>query len=220
MEWRTMTDEKEKYAAYLCSREWAEKREAVRSRASNRCERCEVLPMAACHHLTYKRKYKERLEDLQAICNPCHEFTHGKNDIDPCSMQAWLYYVHDCKRSGRRPIGLEWRGGPQCERDAVERAVVFLLEKDIEAQDYLYWLQACGLLSEEDVEIASDCHFQSAAIEIEKLLNTSIVDWFVYRRPTPPTWKHEKACSEWFRLPTPRELPTRKSDQEEAGKDA
>ncbi len=83
MRWQDMTSEKEKYAAYLCSREWAEKREAVRERSLGKCERCFISPMEACHHLTYERKYEERLEDLQAICNRCHEFTHGKNDFDP-----------------------------------------------------------------------------------------------------------------------------------------
>jgi 5-methylcytosine-specific restriction endonuclease McrA len=66
-DWRTIADDKEKYQAYLCSREWAEKREAVRKRAGGKCERCSTLPMDAVHHLTYVRKYNEDLEDLQAI---------------------------------------------------------------------------------------------------------------------------------------------------------
>lgn len=81
--WQDIENEREKYAAYLCSREWAEKREAVRARAKGRCERCLRAPMEACHHLTYERKYKELLEDLQGTCRPCHEFTHGKSDRDP-----------------------------------------------------------------------------------------------------------------------------------------
>lgn len=88
-DWRDIENDKEKYAAYLCSREWAEKREAVRDRSGGLCERCGVNPMNACHHLTYLRKYGEFLEDLQAICTPCHEFTHGKSDYDP----AWLAWV-------------------------------------------------------------------------------------------------------------------------------
>lgn len=83
MDWRTITNDREKYSAYLCSREWCEKREAVRERSGGICERCCVRPMDACHHLTYERKYAERLEDLQAICTPCHEFTHGKINRDP-----------------------------------------------------------------------------------------------------------------------------------------
>lgn len=85
MRWQDIENDKEKYAAYLCSREWCEKREKVRERSGGICERCKALPMDACHHLTYERKYSERLDDLQAICTPCHEFTHGKADIDPIS---------------------------------------------------------------------------------------------------------------------------------------
>lgn len=98
--WRTITDEKEKYQAYLCSREWAEKRKAVRNRANGLCERCRALPMAAVHHLTYARKYDELLEDLQAICQPCHDFTHGKDWFDPkpySDVIQWLVGCHKDK---------------------------------------------------------------------------------------------------------------------------
>lgn len=92
-DWQSITDDREKYQAYLCSREWAEKREAVRERAYGICERCCVLPMNAVHHLTYARKYDEPLDDLQAICKACHEFTHGKSAIDPVEWKSWLWYV-------------------------------------------------------------------------------------------------------------------------------
>lgn len=93
MNWRSITDDKEKYAAYLCSREWSVLKEAVRERSDNTCERCRILPMNACHHLTYARKYKEQLEDLQAICTACHEFTHGKFWMDPAPNWKWLEYL-------------------------------------------------------------------------------------------------------------------------------
>lgn len=83
MDWRSIGDGKEKYQAYLCSREWSEKKEAVRKRSRGVCERCRVNGMNAVHHLTYERKYAERLEDLQAICNQCHDFTHAKSQYDP-----------------------------------------------------------------------------------------------------------------------------------------
>lgn len=104
MRWQDIENEKEKYAAYLCSREWCEKREAVRERAKDKCERCHVLPMNACHHLTYKRKYNEQLEDLQAICTQCHEFTHGKIAFDPREHRQWLRYLINCHESGRLPV--------------------------------------------------------------------------------------------------------------------
>lgn len=90
MDWRVIRNDREKYAAYLCSREWAEKRETVRRRCGGICERCKCFPMEACHHLTYLRKYRELLSDLQGICNYCHEFTHGKSGFDQVAAVAIL----------------------------------------------------------------------------------------------------------------------------------
>ena len=72
-----------KYKAYLASREWALKREAVRKRSGNKCERCKTGPQDAVHHLTYEHVGNEPLEDLQAICDPCHEFLSGTSRFDP-----------------------------------------------------------------------------------------------------------------------------------------
>ena len=83
MSWQTITDDREKYKAYLCSREWALLRNAVRARCDGKCERCKVNDMECVHHLTYARKYDEPIEDLAGWCNACHEFTHGKSDLDP-----------------------------------------------------------------------------------------------------------------------------------------
>lgn len=80
MDWRRITNEKEKYHAYLCSPEWGKLRKAIRVRSGGICERCQCRKMDAVHHLTYIRKYKERLTDLQAICNTCHEVTHGLDE--------------------------------------------------------------------------------------------------------------------------------------------
>ncbi len=82
-DWKTMKDGREKYGRYLASREWALLKEQVHKRADGKCERCRINPIDAVHHLTYVRKYQEDLADLQAICKPCHEFTHGKSDYDP-----------------------------------------------------------------------------------------------------------------------------------------
>lgn len=81
--WKAMPEGREKYQAYLCSREWSKIRERVRSRSGGVCERCLTNEMDHVHHLTYERKYQERMEDLQAICKPCHDFTHAKSDFDP-----------------------------------------------------------------------------------------------------------------------------------------
>lgn len=83
LSWKTVTDDREKYKAYLCSREWALLRNAVRARCGGKCERCKLNQMECVHHLTYARKYQERIEDLAGWCNACHEFTHGKTNYDP-----------------------------------------------------------------------------------------------------------------------------------------
>lgn len=103
-DWRSIADDREKYQAYLCSREWAEKKKAVHERAKDKCERCGVMPIDAVHHLTYARKYNEQLEDLQAICQPCHNFTHGKTNFDPMWELSLLRFLVYCKEHGTVPI--------------------------------------------------------------------------------------------------------------------
>jgi hypothetical protein len=73
----------EKYQAYLCSREWGLKREAVAARSGGVCERCKRNPAYAVHHLTYARKYREPLSDLIHLCEECHDFNHGRSNHDP-----------------------------------------------------------------------------------------------------------------------------------------
>lgn len=76
------------YHAYLASREWAVKREAVRQRSGNRCERwfnghrC-VGEHENTHHLTYIRIGNELLEDLLGVCEDCHAWLSGKCTDDP-----------------------------------------------------------------------------------------------------------------------------------------
>ena len=86
MSWQTITDDREKYKAYLCSREWALLRNDVRERCGGKCERCKVNDMECVHHLTYARKYNERIDDLSGWCNACHDFTHGKSNNDPLQI--------------------------------------------------------------------------------------------------------------------------------------
>lgn len=78
-----MNEEQERYQRYLCTREWATKRDAVRRRCKGICERCNHNRMDHCHHLTYIRKYNERLEDLQGVCAGCHQYIHNKRKRDP-----------------------------------------------------------------------------------------------------------------------------------------
>lgn len=82
-DWQSISNDKEKYAAYLCSREWGVLKQAVRVRTGGKCERCVLNDIESVHHLTYERKYAERLTDLQGLCDRCHKFTHGLSDDDP-----------------------------------------------------------------------------------------------------------------------------------------
>ncbi len=75
--------DRDKYGAYLASREWWLKREAVMKRAKGICERCKRHKARAVHHINYARVYNELLTDLQAICPGCHDFIHAKSNKDP-----------------------------------------------------------------------------------------------------------------------------------------
>lgn len=81
--WRSVPDSREKYQAYLCSREWNARRVAIHQRAGGVCERCRQSPIESVHHLTYERKYEEKLEDLQGLCSQCHDFVHGRTGENP-----------------------------------------------------------------------------------------------------------------------------------------
>ncbi len=86
----TGDSEKDRYQRYLCSREWGLLREQVWDRCGGVCERCRKAPMSHVHHLTYVRKYNERLDDLRGLCAPCHEYTHGRRKEDPRGIHVIL----------------------------------------------------------------------------------------------------------------------------------
>jgi len=113
MRWQDMPEGKEKYSAYLCSREWSVLKEDVKERSGGMCERCGVNVMDHVHHLTYKRKYAELPSDLQACCRQCHEFIHAKSDRDPakdrpivlpwCKKRVKSFYL------AGKITGTDWR---------------------------------------------------------------------------------------------------------------
>ena len=89
-DWRSISDDKEKYQAYLCSRDWAKLKKAVHKRANGKCERCGLFNIGAVHHVTYARKYKEDLDDLAGWCAGCHKHLHDDHWLDPCRHQSLL----------------------------------------------------------------------------------------------------------------------------------
>jgi 5-methylcytosine-specific restriction endonuclease McrA len=64
-----------KYLDYLCSWLWAEKREEVLKIQQAACQYCGEKAVAV-HHVTYLNVENEKLRDLKAICNGCHEHLH------------------------------------------------------------------------------------------------------------------------------------------------
>ena len=68
---------RERYRRYLQSDTWKTKRKTVLQAAGFRCRRCGA-PATEVHHETYKRIYNERLSDLTALCNKCHEAVHTR----------------------------------------------------------------------------------------------------------------------------------------------
>jgi hypothetical protein len=104
-DWQLLPPGKEKYQAYLASREWSLLREAVHERARGWCERCTWNPGDAVHHLTYARIYHEDLEDLILLCDGCHDFQHGKSDVDPRLVEPppFVHSVNNLQIATTRP---------------------------------------------------------------------------------------------------------------------
>ena len=71
------------YGAYLASREWALKKEALLTRSGGICERCYNAPYQETHHKTYAHIGHESLDELLAVCSGCHQFLSAKSDVDP-----------------------------------------------------------------------------------------------------------------------------------------
>lgn len=184
-DWKNIADDKKKYAAYLCSRDWCAKREKVRKRANNKCERCGILPMDACHHLSYERKYREELEDLQAICNPCHEFTHGKSDFDPDAHRQWMRYLAYCKSAGKRPVdGMIVAAGepPATFQEAAKLLVIDAIHNYIDTtQDTLRLYSSTEFSKTES--IMGEMELLAERVEVAIGLDCAYAAYIRFRRP-------------------------------------
>jgi 5-methylcytosine-specific restriction endonuclease McrA len=63
---------------YLQSPEWAAKRKAALARAHYECEMCCTPTNLHVHHITYRNLYREKPNDLVALCPACHTRIHDK----------------------------------------------------------------------------------------------------------------------------------------------
>ena len=65
------------YADFLRTRYWKNLRERVFKERGRKCERCNRTTYLQVHHLTYERRGRERMEDLEILCRDCHKQEHN-----------------------------------------------------------------------------------------------------------------------------------------------
>lgn len=70
----------QKYNDYLKTDYWKAVSDAVKKRASYRCQLCNSQHDLSAHHRTYDHRGSELdfLDDLTALCRRCHDIFHGK----------------------------------------------------------------------------------------------------------------------------------------------
>ncbi|WP_271501914.1 HNH endonuclease signature motif containing protein [Bradyrhizobium sp. CCBAU 11357] len=84
-----MTD----YDAYLRSEQWRTKADAVIEREHGGCQRCGDSAWEM-HHRDYERIFRERLEDLEAVCADCHKLEHGLSSAADADRQTRKQQAH------------------------------------------------------------------------------------------------------------------------------
>lgn len=70
------------YCKYLQSFTWHFKRWLRLNYAGHKCENCGSKRNLECHHLTYIRLYREKLSDLQILCDVCHPIADAQRRRD------------------------------------------------------------------------------------------------------------------------------------------
>jgi len=61
------------YIAYLNTPEWKERREEFLEEANHECEECGSSKNLQVHHLTYDNLGHEEFDDVEVLCDVCHE---------------------------------------------------------------------------------------------------------------------------------------------------
>ena len=74
--------DKKLYEAYLCSKSWRKKQNAIKERCNNVCEDCHQYAMVDVHHITYENIGDERLDELLGLCVACHQRKHPEKKIE------------------------------------------------------------------------------------------------------------------------------------------
>lgn len=74
MEWES--GRLHRYAAYLKTPEWRERRAKVIDRENGLCQGCREKRITEIHHLTYDNRGDELLFQLVGLCSDCHAKLH------------------------------------------------------------------------------------------------------------------------------------------------
>jgi hypothetical protein len=69
----------EAYRIYMASPQWRRLRQAKFAEVGRRCERCGGRECIEVHHRSYQNFGRERLEELEVLCRPCHAGEHGED---------------------------------------------------------------------------------------------------------------------------------------------
>lgn len=79
------------YRDYITkSPQWKRKRKWAMRKLGRKCNRCGSAHNINVHHLSYKRLFNERLEDLEILCRGCHENEHEGDKpwiVDPLTKR-------------------------------------------------------------------------------------------------------------------------------------
>jgi hypothetical protein len=76
------------YKTYLQSSEWRRQRDRALTRAAFRCERCSSKRRLHVHHLSYERLGHEWDQDLEVLCETCHQ---GEHFTEPEQTRLGVY---------------------------------------------------------------------------------------------------------------------------------
>jgi hypothetical protein len=66
------------YQEYLLTTHWELLKRAVLGRTGRRCEICDNSHVEVhVHHMTYKNRGKEDIDEMACLCDRCHKKVHG-----------------------------------------------------------------------------------------------------------------------------------------------
>ena len=133
LEWKKV------YESYLKSDVWLEIRNRAIIRASKKCESCgSNLVKLDVHHITYDHiGGKEKPEELQVFCYPCHQKADRIRNIKTDERRKNARYIARLEGYASRKYGDEWSIDFDEEKIEVE-FITFLYKQDCIHNDFVY----------------------------------------------------------------------------------